>query len=132
MKTDEKMEKELTLFTEDVIDAAHKLVGYNGKCSDLHGHSWLLRLWIRGRFADRDRNGILFDFTAIGQIKDSFDHSYINELFANGENPTAENICMYVYEQLKDKFPHLKFKVRIYETAVLKKSYAEIADFGAD
>ena len=42
---------------ESQFDAAHKLVGYKGKCSHLHGHSWKVEVFVIGK--DLDKTGIL-------------------------------------------------------------------------
>ena len=117
----------LTIYTETVIDGAHFLKGYDGKCKNLHGHSWLLKVWIKGTPIDRDSVGIIYDFTKIKKIKEMFDHKLINEVVSF--NPTAENLVMYIHEKLKDDRPELKYKVRLYETAVGKETYVEISDW---
>lgn len=40
--------KEMTLHTETFIDSCHRLKGYDGKCKNLHGHTWKLEVWVRG------------------------------------------------------------------------------------
>ena len=118
---------QLTLFTETAIDSAHKLVGYDGKCAQMHGHTWLLKVWVKGDDSQKDKVGILFDFGNINKIKEMLDHQIINDVIV--ANPTAENISFWIYEKLKEMKPDLKFKVRLYETAVLKHTYCERSDF---
>ena len=117
----------MILFTEIVIDSAHRLEGYKGACVRTHGHSWLLKIWVKGDDAQKDKVGILFDFKNINKIKDMLDHQIINDVI--DENPTAENISRFIFEKLKEMRPELKFKVRLYETAVLKHTYCERSDF---
>jgi len=38
----------ITLYTEEFFNAAHLLENYNGKCSEIHGHTWKVSLWIKG------------------------------------------------------------------------------------
>jgi len=122
--------KEITLYTEGVIDGAHLLKGYDGKCKQMHGHSWLLKIWVRGKREHLDDVGIMFDFANVKQIVDFFDHQLINEVAPFDKmNPTAENLVSFIYGSMKIDYPDLQFKIRIYETAVLKKTYAEMGDF---
>ena len=120
--------KNYLLHTETVIDSCHYLKGYDGKCSELHGHTWLLKVWIKG--SKLDDVGILFDFTKIKTIKNIFDHKLINKIKPFDEiNPTAENMSRVIYEWLKINHSHLEFCVRLYETAVGKETWCEYGDF---
>ena len=117
----------ITLFTETAIDSCHKLEGYDGLCRNMHGHTWLVQVWVRGSSSDCDEVGILFDFGKVKQLTQDMDHVYLNDVL--GKNPTAENLVIHLYERLKDAYPYLEFKVRLYETAVLKKTWAEVGDW---
>jgi len=121
---------ELTLHTETVIDSCHCLKGYEGACSRIHGHSWFIEVWIKGDSKQKDKVGILFDFGNIKKIKEKYDHYFLNDIPPfNIINPTAENLTEKIYVELKETSPKLKFKVRIYETYVGKKTYCEGGDF---
>lgn len=125
-----KQEKLLTLYTETVLDSCHQLRGYDGKCQNLHGHSWKVCVWIKGKKEERDEIGIIFDFSNIEKIKEKLDHKFINEVEPFDKiNPTAENLSMFIYDELKHERSNLMFKVRIYETAVGKETYCEYGDF---
>lgn len=120
----------LTLHTETVIDACHQLRGYNGNCSRQHGHSWWLHVWIKGDSSQKDEIGILFDFGEIKKIQGKLDHQFINEIPPfDTINATAENLSEWIYEELKKIKPDLQFKIRLYETAVTKKTWCECGDF---
>lgn len=120
----------ITIYTETVIDYAHFLRNYEGKCKFCHGHSAWVRIWVRGDIEQLDDRGILFDFTNVKNIKDIFDHKLINDMTEFKEkNPTAENLCLFIYNKLKFDKPELEYKVRFYETAVGKNTYAELGDF---
>ena len=119
---------QLTLHTETVIDSAHRLEGYEGKCSAVHGHSWKIELWFKGDHSLCDKVGILVDFGIVKQLKDVLDHKYINDVV--DKNPTAENLTMWVFEFIKSRIPKgIAVKIRIYETAVGKITYCEGGDF---
>lgn len=110
----------MKLRTEGYFDAAHHLVGYEGKCANVHGHRWKVVVEVKGRASHLDENGILWDFTNLKKILEKYDHKDLNKILEI--NPTAEVIAMGILSQLVWK-PNLKFKVRVYESPT---SYAEV------
>jgi len=120
-------ENKIVLHTETVIDSAHKLDSYEGPCCRIHGHSWLLKVWIKGTPEDQDKVGIIFDFGKVKEVKEKLDHKYINDVI--NFNPTAENLVMFIYDLLKRDYPKLEFCIRLYETAVGKETWAQYGDF---
>ena len=60
------------------ISAAHKLkLDYESKCTNLHGHNWIVDVYLRSETLDN--NGMVMDFTHIKKkIQDKFDHKIIN------------------------------------------------------
>ena len=125
------MSDKMTLFTETSIDSCHELVGYNGKCSNLHGHTWLLQVWVQGDDDDKDQVGILYDFGNIKKIQELLDHKKINDVIPD-VNPTAENITRWILKELRKDYPYLHFRVRLYETAVLKHTFCQRQTEGFD
>jgi 6-pyruvoyltetrahydropterin/6-carboxytetrahydropterin synthase len=124
--------KKLLIHTETTIDSCHQLVGYKGVCERLHGHTWLLRIWARGTPEQLSEVGILFDFTSVKKIKEKYDHRYINDVSPfdlNETNPTAENLSIQIYNDLKEEYPDLEFCVRLYETKVGKETWCQYGDF---
>jgi 6-pyruvoyltetrahydropterin/6-carboxytetrahydropterin synthase len=117
----------LTLYTEEYFSSAHVLEGYVGKCSQLHGHTWKVCVWVMGEEKDLDDIGILWDFTNLSKLTDELDHKYINDIVE--VNPTAENITVFLYKRMKKDAPGLEFRVRVYESLVKKESYCEAGDF---
>ncbi len=81
------------------ISAAHYLtLDYQSKCSKLHGHNWIIDIYLRSETLDK--NGMVMDFTHIREkISDRFDHKVINEVV--DFNPTAENIAKYICDELQ-------------------------------
>ncbi len=94
-----------TLTVRDHFAAAHRLREYHGECEKLHGHSWRIEVELEG--AELNDLGMLMDFrevkAALKGVLDRLDHGYLNEVepFDN-LNPTTENLCRYVAEQLRD------------------------------
>lgn len=120
---------ELTLHSEFDFDSCHRLVGYVGKCSNIHGHTWKVDCWFKGDSKYRDKVGILVDFGYVKAVKDFLDHKDLNTIFKTF-NPTAENISLYIYKLFKKSLNrHIKIKIRVYETYVGKKTYCEVGDW---
>ena len=86
------------------FEAAHRIVGYPGKCNRLHGHNWTVEVNVIGE--KLNELGTLVDFKDLKEevtvVMDRLDHQYLNELpaFAEGHNPTAEHIAEYIYDAL--------------------------------
>ena len=123
------MNKKLLLHTETTIDSCHQLKGYDGKCKHLHGHTWKVEIWFRGEPRLKDNVGILVDFGIVKELKEWLDHRNLNEEIP--VNPTAENLIQYIYSYIKEKINNdeIEVKVRLYETAVDKKTWCEWGDF---
>jgi len=97
-----------TLTVETSFDAAHYLRGYQGKCANLHGHTWKIQVELQG--IALSKIGILVDFKEVKSIVNNlidseFDHQNLNEhpSFQNA-NPTAENLSKYIFEELQSAF----------------------------
>lgn len=80
------------------ISAAHRLIlDYGSKCTNLHGHNWIIDVFLRSETLNK--NGMIMDFTEIKRkIQDKFDHKVINDEV--DFNPTAENIAKYICDVL--------------------------------
>ncbi|MFJ7922075.1 6-carboxytetrahydropterin synthase QueD [Lysinibacillus fusiformis] len=122
--------KRVLVSKEFTFDAAHHLHQYEGKCKNLHGHTYRVVLGLSGY---TDERGLMIDFGDIKQIwkqkiEIHLDHRYLNETLPP-MNTTAENIVVWIYEKLvealheeqKDNGARVEF-IRLYETPT---SYAE-------
>ena len=80
------------------IAGAHNLkLDYESKWSNIHGHDWVVTIYVRSK--ELDDNGMVLDFTHIKKlIHDKLDHKYLNEIF--DFNPTAENISKWISDEL--------------------------------
>jgi len=110
------------LRVESHFDAAHRLIGYEGKCSRLHGHRWKVEIFVVG---EELKNGMLVDLKVLKerleQVIDKLDHNFLNDIKEIG-NPTVENISRYIFEKLKLPENVKLEKVRVWES---EKSWSE-------
>lgn len=91
---------------ETGFSAAHRLENYRGKCENLHGHNWKVRITAEAR--ELDDTGIAMDFRELkqhaGEIMETFDHRNLSDLPEfSGMNPTTENIARLIYEEMEKK-----------------------------
>jgi 6-pyruvoyltetrahydropterin/6-carboxytetrahydropterin synthase len=87
---------------EETFAAGHALRGYKGKCENMHGHNYRVRVTLEGR--ELDSVGLLYDFVHLKQVIQgvirSLDHRYLNEFSPfDVLNPSAENISKYIYDE---------------------------------
>jgi 6-pyruvoyltetrahydropterin/6-carboxytetrahydropterin synthase len=93
---------------DESFAAAHNLRNYKGKCENLHGHNYKVRVTLAGE--ELDSAGLLYDFVhlkqAIQGVIRTLDHTYLNELPPfDVVNPSAENIARYIYDQTAKHLP---------------------------
>ena len=127
------------LKTEASFDSAHFLAGYDGKCSNLHGHRWKIIVEVSKEELSNEiqTRGMVVDFgtlkSDLRQLADQLDHALIIEkdslkpltlqaLIEEGFRvitfefrPTAENFSKYIYDEMQNKGYPVK-QVVVYET----------------
>jgi 6-pyruvoyltetrahydropterin/6-carboxytetrahydropterin synthase len=106
---------------EQGFASAHALRNYKGRCENVHGHNWKVRVVIEGE--QLDQTGMLVDFLDIkswmGQILDRIDHQFLNEIPPfDVVNPSAENIAEYFYQQMAGRLESTPVPVRIREVKI--------------
>ncbi len=118
-----------TLCVKDSFAAAHRLIGYKGKCEELHGHNFTVEIFISGESLGDD--GMLIDFQTIkrhlANILDVLDHKYINEIpFFAERASSAEYIAMYIFSEMERCMEGERVsvrKVRVWESERAYASY---------
>lgn len=95
-----------TIRTEDSFAAAHFLKNYHGKCENLHGHNYKVRVYIKSD--QPGSGGMVIDFAiikkALKKVLGELDHTNINDLpFFTIHEPSAENIAKYVFDRMNEE-----------------------------
>lgn len=97
-----------TVSVQAHYDAAHFLPGYQGKCSRLHGHRYVVEAAVQTE--ELDGTGIAFDFhdlkALIRDLAEGLDHENLNELPQFAETATtAECQARYFHDALEARLP---------------------------
>lgn len=127
---------------------AHALSNYDGKCKNIHGHTYKLFVTLIGipcEDCSSPKNGMVLDFGDLKNIVkipivDVFDHALVvpaNKGFEDLRKfqdtdkyievpfqPTCENLTIYIANIIRSKLPDSVslYSIRLYETPT---SYAE-------
>jgi 6-pyruvoyltetrahydropterin/6-carboxytetrahydropterin synthase len=138
----------IRLTKEFKFEMAHALLGYDGPCKNIHGHSYYLYVTIVGETIHDDSspiNGMVMDFgdlkkIVLAEIVDKVDHTLalfdktpqiiINalkntyNLWLTPYQPTCENLIDDFAQRIQKRLPdHIRlFSLKLCETVT---SYAE-------
>ncbi len=92
---------------EQGFASAHALRNYKGRCENVHGHNWKVRVVIEGRQLE------------MAAIIDRIDHQFLNEIPPfDVTNPSAENIAEYFYQRMNEGLTATPVPVRIREVKI--------------
>lgn len=88
------------------FEAAHQLPAYVGKCANLHGHSYKLKVSVTANLSRVQESGVLVDFDIIKKVVnkavvDRYDHKFLNDFFPQ---PTAEMMVVQMYKDIQAGF----------------------------
>ena len=119
------------LSVEEHFDTAHALRGYKGKCENLHGHRFVVKVKVTS--SQLDDIGLAFDFTELKRILKEvlsrFDHTNLDETPPFDKiNPSSENIARTVYEAMKIELKDAPVKlsgVKVWESPESAVEYRE-------
>ena len=113
------------------FETAHVLYNYDGKCKNMHGHSYKLFVTVKGNpinDLDHSKNGMVVDFGDIkrivkSEIIDVWDHAVMlnglsphkqlgegleeqgHKVIYCGYQPTCENMLYDIAEKIKKQLP---------------------------
>ncbi|HSV88210.1 MAG TPA: 6-carboxytetrahydropterin synthase [Bacteroidales bacterium] len=139
----------IRLSKEFRFEAAHALWNYDGLCRNIHGHSYILRVTIKGTPVNdtaNPKNGMVMDFSALKKIVkevivEPFDHAFMvndsmpESMFSDAGQmfgrimrlpyqPTCENMIVDFAARIRTRLPNniILHSLRLYETS---NSFAE-------
>ncbi|MBI4442846.1 MAG: 6-carboxytetrahydropterin synthase QueD [Acidobacteria bacterium] len=88
---------------EESFAAGHALRGYRGKCENVHGHNYKIRVTLEG--SELNSIGLLYDFKDLKEAIQchirKLDHQFMNDVPPfDAINPSAENLAKYFYDEV--------------------------------
>ena len=125
------------------FEAAHALNGYDGKCRNIHGHSYEMRVTVKGmplNESGNPKNGMVIDFHDLKaivnqEVIEKLDHSFIignnmpkdfveitkqnfDKVVELPYQPTTENMLADFAQRIKHRLPqHVElYSVTLQET----------------
>lgn len=107
------------------LDAAHHLpcVEPEHPCSKMHGHTYEIQVLVDGPVLE---NGMVMDYhdmdRVIKPVIRMLDHTVLNDII---ENPTAENICRWLFNQLMNELPLAGIQVNETQNSFARYSYSD-------
>lgn len=111
------------------FSAGHALRNYKGKCENVHGHNYRVRVTVEG---DKlNGAGLLVDFAdlkaGIRSIADGLDHQFLNDIEPFDKlNPSAENIAKHLADGLQARLAAQDVRlqsVTVWETDTSSATY---------
>jgi 6-pyruvoyltetrahydropterin/6-carboxytetrahydropterin synthase len=75
------------------FEMAHRLShGYDGKCANIHGHSWNGSLFIRSTTDELDEFGMLMDYSDIKKITSKIEERFDHKLVLSSSDPMLKGL----------------------------------------
>lgn len=140
----------LKVAKEFSFDMAHLLDGHDGKCQNLHGHTYKLQVIVSGETEDNGaKKGMVIDFADLKRavnelIISPMDHAFIydqsskretkiaqllqqlnSKTFALPVRSTAENLAQFIFQRLQENVGFHLHSVRLWETPTSFAEYGE-------
>lgn len=132
------------------FDMAHMLDGHDGKCKNLHGHTYILQVEVSGSLYENGaKKGMVIDFADLkdivkAHILDKMDHAFIYDTTSERETQvadllnklnsktygiatrtTAEEMTRHIFNVLKTEAKLPVSLIRLWETP---SSYCEYSE----
>ncbi|MFU2082765.1 6-carboxytetrahydropterin synthase QueD [Gallibacterium anatis] len=140
----------LKVAKEFSFDMAHLLDGHDGKCQNLHGHTYKLQVIVSGETEDNGaKKGMVIDFADLKRVVNELiispmDHAFIydqsseretkiaqllqqlnSKTFALPMRSTAENLAQFIFQRLQENVGFHLHSVRLWETLTSFAEYGE-------
>lgn len=140
----------LKVAKEFSFDMAHLLDGHDGKCKNLHGHTYKLQVIVSGETENNGaKKGMVIDFADLKRavnelIISPMDHAFIydqsseretkiaqllqqlnSKTFALPVRSTAENLAQFIFQRLQENVGFHLHSIRLWETPTSFAEYGE-------
>ncbi|KGQ37069.1 6-carboxytetrahydropterin synthase QueD [Gallibacterium genomosp. 1] len=140
----------LKVAKEFSFDMAHLLDGHDGKCQNLHGHTYKLQVIVSGETENSGaKKGMVIDFADLKKVVNDLiispmDHAFIydqssereikiaqllqqlnSKTFALPMRSTAENLAQFIFQRLKENVGFHLHSIRLWETPTSFAEYGE-------
>lgn len=140
----------LKVAKEFSFDMAHLLDGHDGKCQNLHGHTYKLQVIVSGETENNGaKKGMVIDFADLKRavnelIISPMDHAFIydqsseretkiaqllqqlnSKTFALPVRSTAENLAQFIFQRLQGNVGFHLHSIRLWETPTSFAEYGE-------
>ncbi len=121
-----------TVSTEIEFSSSHCLDEYDGMCSRVHGHNWVLRIYYE--FEAVDGRGLTIDYLELKTrlekvVLPRFDHLHLNDVPPFDKiSPTSENLAAEIFRMCREKLEFeggLLREVELWETSKDMVRYGE-------
>ena len=106
---------------EETFSSGHALRGYKGKCENVHGHNYRVRVKLQG--PQLNDIGLLVDFTDLKRVLRGIiarlDHQFLNDVEPfKTVNPSAENLAKYFFDEVGKQLTELPRDAKITEVTL--------------
>ena len=144
--------KNIRITKEFSLEMAHALHNYDGKCANIHGHSYQFSVTAIGRPSNDENDpklGMVMDFSVLKKIVNEeviskFDHALVlketdplTETITRGDNfvvktayqPTCENLLIDFVERIAKRLPS---PVKLHSAALRETATSFASWYAAD
>lgn len=95
-----------TISKDFTFAAAHFIPDHPGKCRNMHGHNYRVRVYVRAE--SLDHLGMVLDFSYLKQLMKEtigiYDHKVLNEIPPFDRiNSTAELLCEHIFNEIQGR-----------------------------
>jgi 6-pyruvoyltetrahydropterin/6-carboxytetrahydropterin synthase len=119
-----------TITVETHFQASHGLILPDGSKEPLHSHDWVVTTAVASE--KLDEMGVVMDFRTLREMVANVTGELDNMVLGDVEhfrqnNPSAENVAIYVYEKLRAKLPEgaVLQSIKVVEEPGCSAKYAE-------
>ncbi len=84
------------------FDASHSIPAHEGRCKNIHGHTYTVEVVIEGKVEKKSH--MIIDYfilkKIVAEVLEKLDHEYLNDIIGYA---TSERIAQHIYKEVKKK-----------------------------